>query len=181
MKSSLFHRLVVTVLSLSGMALLGWLAWATYQIVTGMALYHFWLLATVGCFFWLALVHGVATDYAHRSRTPRRKLVINVSGKPLPLGIAFPGGFRRTRTITVGRSPDCGIQLENHFVSSQHCAITLTRRGDILIEDLGSTNGTSIEETRLVPRQPQVIKPPLQVHLPGGVTLNLVLEESDAH
>jgi hypothetical protein len=183
MKPSLFHRIVVTLLSLSGMALLGWLAWTAYRIATGMALYHFWLLATVGSFLWLALVHGSATEYAHRPRHPRVDLVISVSGDPLvrrPFLVSFPGGLRGSRTVTAGRSAECRIRLGNPSISSAHCAITLTRRGDILVEDLGSTNGTSVNEARLAPHRPLALRPPAQVRLPGPVTLNLLMEESDA-
>lgn len=183
MKSSLFHRIVVTLLSLSGMTLLGWLAWTAYRIATGMALYHFWLLALMGCFLWLALVHGVADEFAHRPRVPRVGLVVSVSGDPLarrPYRSPFPCGLRGTRTITVGRSADCRIQLGNPEVSSLHCSITLTRRGEVLIEDLGSTNGTVMEEQRLAPHQPKAFRPPAQVRLPGPVTLSLLMEETDA-
>jgi len=56
-------------------------------------------------------------------------------------------------TLTLGRTPDNAVVLEHTQVSRHHAEL---RRGgqDLLLTDLGSTNGTSIEGTRLLPNQP---------------------------
>jgi pSer/pThr/pTyr-binding forkhead associated (FHA) protein len=41
-----------------------------------------------------------------------------------------------------GTEPDCDVRVDDPFVSNHHCAITETDDGRVLIEDLGSTNGT---------------------------------------
>jgi hypothetical protein len=49
---------------------------------------------------------------------------------------------------TVGRSPDCGIFLDDVTVSRKH-AILRERDGDFFIEDQGSLNGTFVNRKRV--------------------------------
>jgi pSer/pThr/pTyr-binding forkhead associated (FHA) protein len=62
---------------------------------------------------------------------------------------------RRGRTydlrdeVTVGRSPGCAVYLEGDaFASSVHARV-FRRNGELWVEDLGSTNGTYLNEERL--------------------------------
>lgn len=49
---------------------------------------------------------------------------------------------------TIGRSPDCGIFLDDVTVSRRH-AVLLERDGEFLIEDQGSLNGTFLNRRRI--------------------------------
>jgi len=49
---------------------------------------------------------------------------------------------------TVGRSPDCGIFLDDVTVSRRHAEL-VARDGDYFIEDLGSLNGTYVNRRRI--------------------------------
>src|SRR5207247_6480093 len=49
---------------------------------------------------------------------------------------------------TVGRSPDCGIFLDDVTVSRKH-AILRERDGNFFIEDQGSLNGTFVNRKRV--------------------------------
>jgi FHA domain-containing protein/zinc ribbon protein len=49
---------------------------------------------------------------------------------------------------TVGRSPDCGIFLDDVTVSRKH-AVLRERDGDFFIEDQGSLNGTFVNRKRV--------------------------------
>ena len=49
---------------------------------------------------------------------------------------------------TIGRSPDCGIFLDDVTVSRKH-AILRERDGDFSIEDQGSLNGTFVNRKRV--------------------------------
>ena len=60
-------------------------------------------------------------------------------------GTRFP--IRRGET-TVGRSAYCTIVLSNHLASRQHCTLRATPNG-LVIEDLGSTNGTMVNDERI--------------------------------
>jgi pSer/pThr/pTyr-binding forkhead associated (FHA) protein len=48
----------------------------------------------------------------------------------------------------LGRSPYCSIVLNDGLVSRQHAAIRVTRDG-VLVEDLGSRNGTWVNQQRI--------------------------------
>jgi hypothetical protein len=49
---------------------------------------------------------------------------------------------------TIGRSPDCGIFLDDVTVSRKH-AVLVTRNGAFFIEDQGSLNGTYVNRKRV--------------------------------
>ncbi len=50
--------------------------------------------------------------------------------------------FADERAVTVGRSRECDIRLEDSMVSRVHARISLTPDGNILVRDLDSSNGT---------------------------------------
>jgi predicted component of type VI protein secretion system len=50
--------------------------------------------------------------------------------------------------IVVGRREDCDLRLEHKSVSKMHCVIVKTD-GLLLLRDLGSTNGTRVNGTRV--------------------------------
>src|SRR4051794_9353111 len=50
--------------------------------------------------------------------------------------------------IIVGRKEDCDVRLEHKSVSKMHCVIVKTD-GLLLLRDLGSTNGTRVNGTRV--------------------------------
>ena len=51
--------------------------------------------------------------------------------------------------VTVGRAPDSGLRLDHdEFASSHHARISPADNG-LWIEDLGSTNGTFVNEARV--------------------------------
>ena len=57
------------------------------------------------------------------------------------------------KLIRIGNSPTCDIQLTSSYVSSTHAEITLLDGGEIILEDLGSTNGTYVNGTRIKANQ----------------------------
>lgn len=63
------------------------------------------------------------------------------------------------RSVVLGRSPSCDLVAELEDVSREHCRIE-PRDGRYWLTDLGSTNGTWLEERRLDPGR--------ETELPGG-------------
>ena len=61
------------------------------------------------------------------------------SGQRIPLG---------DRPVTVGRMSDCTIPLNDQNVSRHHAEIAPTG-GAYVVRDLGSTNGTMVNGTRI--------------------------------
>src|SRR5215469_2712636 len=50
--------------------------------------------------------------------------------------------------VVVGRKEECDLRLEHKSVSKMHCVIVKTD-GLLLLRDLGSTNGTRVNGTRV--------------------------------
>ena len=47
--------------------------------------------------------------------------------------------------VTIGRSADCDLAMSDTFLSSRHARLA-NDQGDLSIEDLGSTNGTYVNQ-----------------------------------
>ncbi|MGE5690629.1 MAG: FHA domain-containing protein [Pseudomonadota bacterium] len=72
-----------------------------------------------------------------------------------PALVVRSGGGRSGETFhpqgertTIGRSPDCGIFLDDVTVSRRH-AVLVEREGGFAIEDQGSLNGTFVNRRRI--------------------------------
>lgn len=68
-------------------------------------------------------------------------LVAADSGKTVPI----------LGRLTVGRQPDCGLPIPDECISRNHARITV-EDGVLVVEDLGSTNGTSVNGERVQKR-----------------------------
>ena len=60
------------------------------------------------------------------------------------------------REITVGRSSNVSVKIDNKYVSNKHLVLTLTD-GKIKVRDLASSNGTYIDGKKLEPNIPYVL------------------------
>ncbi len=98
------------------------------------------------------LVTGLATS-ATRGRTATRSWVVEVQGQdapPVALG---------ARPITIGAHRGCDVVIDDPEVSRKHAELAATPEG-VRVKDLGSTNGTWWQGTRLT-----------EAVLPSGSTL----------
>lgn len=87
--------------------------------------------------------------------------------KPPPLaGRTFPVDGDE---LTIGRAPGCAVLLDDPTVSSLHARLT-RRGGDVVLDDLGSRNGTLLNGRRL--KAPTALSPGDRV----GVGPNVELE-----
>jgi hypothetical protein len=94
--------------------------------------------------------------------TPRRLAVVEgeLAGTVIPLG---------TSPITVGRAADSTLVLKDDYASSRHARF-FPSDGQWIVEDLGSTNGTWIDRTRIT--GPTVLRVGAKVRV-GRTTLQL--------
>lgn len=71
--------------------------------------------------------------------------------------------------ITIGRAPDSTLVIDDDYASSRHARI-YPAEGTWIVEDLGSTNGTWIDRTRITTPTVLPIGAPLRV---GRTTLQV--------
>ncbi len=60
------------------------------------------------------------------------------------------------RYITLGHDADCDVIIPEYTLSSNHCAFSRSRPRKIA--DLGSLNGTYVDDTLLPPRKPMALR-----------------------
>jgi hypothetical protein len=77
-------------------------------------------------------------------------ITLVVLGGSVLSGCGFPVGAGQN---VIGREPGAVIQLHDDLVSRRHAMVTRTG-DDVVIEDLGSANGTWVNEQPLVGRRP---------------------------
>ncbi|MFQ5545382.1 MAG: FHA domain-containing protein, partial [Acidiferrobacterales bacterium] len=63
-----------------------------------------------------------------------------------PIGTEYP--LTETETV-VGRGRAANICIENVRVSRRHALVTIDEKGNAIVEDLGSSNGTSVNGARI--------------------------------
>lgn len=78
--------------------------------------------------------------------------------------LAVVDGHGRTRFValppgatTIGRDSRCGVVLDDESVSRRHCVVEVSRSG-VTIADLGSRNGTHVDDRALDPHTPESIE-----------------------
>jgi pSer/pThr/pTyr-binding forkhead associated (FHA) protein len=64
--------------------------------------------------------------------------------------------------VTLGRSQDSTIVLDDDYVSSRHARF-FPREGQWLVEDLGSTNGTYLDRTKVTGPTPVKVGVPIRI------------------
>ena len=71
--------------------------------------------------------------------------------------------------LTIGRAASCHVTLDDTYISQLHARVSTDEQG-IVVEDLGSTNGTYLNRQRVTSR---VIGSPGDRLQLGGIVLEL--------
>ncbi|MFF8533966.1 FHA domain-containing protein [Streptomyces sp. NPDC015532] len=98
-----------------------------------------------------------ATGGGRQRRGAPSKLVVS-EGTLTGTTVALQG-----QTITLGRAHDSTIVLDDDYASSRHARIYPDRDGQWIVEDLGSTNGTYLDRSRLTTPTPVPLGAPIRI------------------
>jgi pSer/pThr/pTyr-binding forkhead associated (FHA) protein len=126
------------------------------------------VLALIWLFVFAALrvirldVYGPRVPRATRAATapaPRQAAPAKPKGK-MPRHLVITAGSLAGQTIeldnaavTIGRAPESTLVLTDDYASSHHARL-VPRDGQWLVEDLGSTNGTYLDKTKVTQPTP---------------------------
>ena len=80
----------------------------------------------------------------------------------------------RAGTFVIGAQPGADIQLEAQTVSGQHARLHVSPQGVGTVTDLGSSNGTFVNQYRLQPQQPVELRFGDQLGISSRVVLEIV-------
>ena len=78
---------------------------------------------------------------ARPRNVPTKVVVLNERG-------GKAASYRLNGTLEIGRAPSCQIRPEDTYISQQHARIS-SRNEAWVVEDLGSTNGTYLNQRRV--------------------------------
>jgi hypothetical protein len=122
------------------------------------------LFALLVLFLWRSMrwaVRGLSVEAApaRGGRLGRRSREENDEGAPTVTpglsDVVVHADGQKPRTVRVnsdslviGRAPECELAIEDTYVSQQHARV-FAKGGSWYVEDLGSTNGTFVNEQRL--------------------------------
>jgi len=84
-----------------------------------------------------------APEPRKRSKHEAKVLAID-TGSQAGSRLALVDEFR------IGRSGDCALILDDDYASGDHASLARRPNGDWVVTDLGSTNGTFVNEVRVV-------------------------------
>jgi pSer/pThr/pTyr-binding forkhead associated (FHA) protein len=137
------------------------------------------LLALLFLFVWRAtrwVVRGLNVDRGANPPPSGRRLTAGSAGAPVPTTLlvhrsdgAKPKPMRLEASVTVGRAPECELRVDDTYASSQHARI-FGKNGSWYVEDLGSTNGTFVNEQKLA--APAMLQPGDRIRV-GATVLEL--------
>jgi pSer/pThr/pTyr-binding forkhead associated (FHA) protein len=106
--------------------------------------------------FWVARssLKDLRRATARDDRHAPRGLVADEVGAPPLIVVEGGGGLRAgavfavNGTMTIGRSPQTDVQIDDSFASARHARV-IEREGLYYLEDMGSTNGTYLNGRRV--------------------------------
>ena len=135
------------------------------------------LFALLFLFIWRSMrwaVRGLTVEPTAGGRRARK----GADGPPVPAGPSSvvvhpadgkPRSVKIGPSMTIGRAPECELLIDDTYASSQHARL-FGKNGSWYVEDLGSTNGTFVNDQKLA--APAMVQPGDKIRI-GTTTLEL--------
>jgi pSer/pThr/pTyr-binding forkhead associated (FHA) protein len=139
------------------------------------------LFALLFLFIWRSMrwvVRGLTVEPAARVGRSGRGAKGEAAGPTAPAGPtnlvvyadgAKPRTVKLAASMVIGRSPECELLVDDTYASQQHARL-FGKNGAWYVEDLGSTNGTYVNDQKLA--APAMIQPGDRVRI-GTTVLEL--------
>jgi hypothetical protein len=108
------------------------------------------LTLTMTCDPFLRQPFDVRVDPRPPSASGKHWWLVAKDGRRIALNFGEPQTPQR---LTVGRRKDNDIMVDDPTVSRFHASLTLNHRGEIIVSDLGSANGTFVNGQRITSAQ----------------------------
>ena len=84
----------------------------------------------------------------------------------------------QTQALTIGREPDAILFINHPIVSRRHAMISYAN-GCYLLRDLGSRNGTFLNEKRLEPYRAHILHPHDKIRIGKAMSYSLQFRPLD--
>jgi Inner membrane component of T3SS, cytoplasmic domain len=110
----------------------------------------------------------LASNETGAAKRPRRAATAEVAGGPPRQLVVTAGSLAGTRIplgsapILIGRAEDSSLVLDDDYASTRHARLTL-QGSSYWLEDLGSTNGTYLDRTRVSTPVPVPAMTPIRI------------------
>lgn len=106
---------------------------------------------------------ATAAKTSPANQTPAKPIATSADSRTIHIQSATGENFRLplqtgSSPIGIGRSSSNRIQLHDSSVSREHCSIAMRRDGQIVIADLGSANGTTLNSSQLQEHEARILK-----------------------
>lgn len=128
-----------------------------------------WLFVLVAVLAVRADLFGVRPARTAAPRRPRPAARVRGGDRSGPRRLVVTaGGLAGTSVtlgaspITIGRAPDSTLVLTDDYASNRHARL-IPRDGQWLVEDLGSTNGTYLDRTKVTAPTPVTPGTPVRI------------------
>jgi pSer/pThr/pTyr-binding forkhead associated (FHA) protein len=116
---------------------------------------------------------GNTAEIALKASSPTEAALLHeadrVTGLKLPEVL-----LSQTKVIAVGRQPGVPLLIDQGSVSRRHAEISYAN-GQYILHDVGSTNGTFVNDVRIEPNSPHMLKPNDLLRFGKLVTFRFVL------
>ncbi|HET9530696.1 MAG TPA: FHA domain-containing protein [Blastocatellia bacterium] len=73
-------------------------------------------------------------------------------------GQAYHVALKSEGTVYIGRAAGTALRIDDPSISRLHCSLALRQNGEVIISDLGSSNGTSVNDQLLDTNQGRALK-----------------------
>lgn len=120
---------------------------------------------------------GAAVPTVPLSEEEQAELVVRPLARPMWVALKKAEHTPRERAIAIGRTAACDVVINDYTITKMHAAIAGETSRTFWVVDLGSTNGTWVDGTRIALRKPTLVHSGQSLQL-GRLVFQLLTPEA---